>query len=164
MLMTEEVFSITIWSLIYATLVAPIVFKLVLNKYTAKITVKEQKEAQGSEDSDTYGVKRGTQENIRFSRTHTAACGVNVNVQDFDDTQPSHIAVIAEDDGVNIAELQNKLEKAEDKVKERDDKVKLLEAELQSLRATVAAKGETKKVVEPEQLELSYINKHLVGC
>eukprot|EP00746_Dinoflagellata_sp_MGD_P148325 gnl/MRDRNA2_/MRDRNA2_80558_c0_seq1.p1 gnl/MRDRNA2_/MRDRNA2_80558_c0~~gnl/MRDRNA2_/MRDRNA2_80558_c0_seq1.p1 ORF type:complete len:591 (-),score=85.35 gnl/MRDRNA2_/MRDRNA2_80558_c0_seq1:646-2418(-) len=54
MLMTKEVFSICIWSLLWATLVAPLVFRAVLNKYTKKLKAESE-----------------------VPRTMTAACGID---------------------------------------------------------------------------------------
>merc|ERR1712048_547765 len=55
MLMSEEVFSICIWSLLWATLIAPLVFKKVLDMYTKKL------------QDDSPGLPK---------KQKTAACGV----------------------------------------------------------------------------------------
>jgi len=40
-IMSDDVFAIVIWSLLYATIVAPIMFKLVLNRYVLMLAIRE---------------------------------------------------------------------------------------------------------------------------
>jgi len=42
MLMSKDVFSICIWSLLWATLIAPLVFQRVLNRYKKKVDIRRQ--------------------------------------------------------------------------------------------------------------------------